>query len=71
MAGPPCMRKVTPIASAACCRVAPAFAAAWPWEAMQPSQPSTTAMANAISSLVAVSSAPGANAALCSSPKPW
>ena len=40
------------------------------WEAMQPSHPSTTPIARAMSSLVLTSSAPGANAARCSSLKP-
>ena len=68
VAGPPFIKKVTPIASAASCLLAPARAAAWAWEAMQPSQPSTTPIARAISSFVAGSSAPGAKAALWSSP---
>jgi hypothetical protein len=70
VAGPPFVKNVTPIASAASWRVAPACAAAWAWEAMQPSQPSTTPMASAISSLVLPSSAPSANAAWWSSLKP-
>ncbi len=48
MAGPPFIRKVTPIASAASWRVAPASAAAWACEAMQPSHPSTTPIARAM-----------------------
>ena len=70
VAGPPCIRKVTPIASAASCSVAPALTAACPCEAMQPSQPSTTPIANAMSSLVFRSSAPSSNAAAASAPKP-
>jgi hypothetical protein len=58
------------MASAASSLVAPARAAAWACEAMQPSHLATTPIASAMSSLVFLSNAPAVNAAPLNSAKP-
>ena len=64
------MKNVTPIASAASSRVAPARTAPFAWEAMHPSQPWTTPIAIAMSSFVLASRTPGASAAALRAAKP-
>jgi hypothetical protein len=64
VAGPLCIKMLTPIASAASCLVAPGRAAPPACEAIHPSQRCTTPIAIAISSFTLMSSTPAASAAM-------